>query len=101
MQCRGFGPHLMVKRKSHGFSPVAAGTWGTFSSYGGNGPSKLVFVQRRQDSSLLTKDTSGISSRVGRATGMILDMRHETQVPFPFATVILGFLSIFKKSLTS
>ena len=35
MQCRGIGPHLSASCKSHGFSPVAAGTWGMFSSYGG------------------------------------------------------------------
>ena len=35
MQCRGIGPHLMVSWKSHGFSRVAAGTWGKFSSYDG------------------------------------------------------------------
>ena len=33
MQCRGIGPHLAARGKSHGFSRVAAGTWGTFSSY--------------------------------------------------------------------
>ena len=31
MQCRGIGPHLVARGKSHGFSRVAAGTWGTFS----------------------------------------------------------------------
>ena len=31
--------------KSHGFSRVAAGTWGIFSSYGGYVHSKLEFVQ--------------------------------------------------------
>ena len=30
--------------KSHGFSRVAAGTWGIFLSYGGDDPSNLVFV---------------------------------------------------------
>ena len=34
-----------MRGKSHGFSRVAAVTWGTFSSYGGDGHSKLVFVQ--------------------------------------------------------
>ena len=34
-QCRGMGPHLSVSGKSHGFSRVAVGTWGMFSSYGG------------------------------------------------------------------
>ena len=36
MQCRGIGPHLVARGKSHGFSRVAAGTWGTFSSYDGD-----------------------------------------------------------------
>ena len=44
MQCRGIGPHLMVRGKSHEFSQVAAGTWGIFSSYGGDGHWKLRFV---------------------------------------------------------
>ena len=30
--------------KSHGFSRVAAGTWGTFSSYDGDAHSKREFV---------------------------------------------------------
>ena len=58
-QCRGIGPHLMAKVKSHGFSQVAAGTWGVFSSYGGDGHLKLGFVQRSQDSCLVMTDTSG------------------------------------------
>ena len=33
------------KGKSHGFSRVAAGTWGIFSSYRGDVHSKLEFVQ--------------------------------------------------------
>ena len=32
MQCRGIGPHLVARGKSHGFSRAAAGTWGIFSS---------------------------------------------------------------------
>ena len=36
MQCRGIGPDLTARGKSHWFSPVAAGTWGIFSSYGGD-----------------------------------------------------------------
>ena len=45
MQCRGIGLHLAARGKSHGFSHVAAGTWGILSSYGGDDPSKLVLVQ--------------------------------------------------------
>ena len=33
-QCRGTGPHLSARRKFHGFSRVAVGSWGIFSSYG-------------------------------------------------------------------
>ena len=32
---QGNGPHLSASGKSHGFSRVAVGTWGIFSSYGG------------------------------------------------------------------
>ena len=32
---QGIGPHVSASSKSHGFSRVAAGTWGMFSSYGG------------------------------------------------------------------
>ena len=51
---------LGPKGKSHVFSRVAVSTSGIFSSYGGDGHSKLVFVQRRQDSCLVTMDKIGI-----------------------------------------
>ena len=37
-------PHLVARGKSHGFSRVAAGTWGIFSSYDGDAHSKREFV---------------------------------------------------------
>ena len=43
-QCRGVGPHLVARGKSHRFSRVAAGTWGIFSSYNGDAHSKREFV---------------------------------------------------------
>ena len=95
-QCRGIGPHLTVRGMSHGFSQVAAGTWGIFSSYNGNSPSKLVFVQQRQDTCLVAMDSTGFSSRLARAIGMTLEVRQHTQCPLLVVTVILGFLSIFK-----
>ena len=98
MQCRGIGPHRALGGKSHGFSRVAVGTWRIFSSYGGDGPSTLVFVQGCQDSCRVARDTSGITLRLGRAKGKLLDVTRETQVPFPIATGILGFLSMFKRS---
>ena len=44
MQCRGIGAHLVARGKSHGFSRVAAGTSGIFSSYNGDVHSKREFV---------------------------------------------------------
>ena len=44
MQCRGIGPHLVAMGKSHGFSRVAAGTWGIYSSYDGDANFKREFV---------------------------------------------------------
>ena len=97
----GIGPHLVARGKSHGFSRVAVGTWVVFSSYGGDGPSNLLFVQGRQDSCLVTRDISGISSRLGRKIRRPLEVRQETESPFLVATVIFGFLSIFKKNHAS
>ena len=70
-----------------------------FSSYNGDGPSKLVSVQRHQHSSLVARETLRFSSRLGRAIGMPLEVTQETQCPFPVSTVILVFLSIFKRML--
>ena len=50
---------------------------------------------------LVAKDTSGFSSRFGRAITLPLELRRETQGPFAVATVILRFLSIFKVSQAS
>ena len=44
MQCRGIGPHLVARVKSHGFSPVAAGTWRIFLSYDVDAHYKREFV---------------------------------------------------------
>ena len=44
MQCRGIGPHLVARGKSHGFSRVASGTCGIFSSFDGDADSKWEFV---------------------------------------------------------
>ena len=71
------------------FSRVVMGTWGIFSSYGWDGPSKLVFVQRHQDSCLVMRDTSGISTRFCSTKRTVLELRRETKDPFPVATGIL------------
>ena len=57
-----------------------------------------MFVQQRKDYCLDARDTSVFSLRLGRAIGVPFKVRQETQGPFPVATVIFGFLSIFKRS---
>ena len=59
-EMQGNQHHLPARGMCLGISRVAAGTWGIFSSYSGDGHSKLQFVQRSQDSCLVTTDTSGI-----------------------------------------
>ena len=65
----------MVSGTSHGFSQVVVGTWGLFSSYNWDGPSKLVFVQRYHGSCPVAMDTSGFSSRLGTVIGTPLQVR--------------------------
>ena len=60
-----------------------------------------MFIQRRQGSSLVKMDTSEIQTRLGRTIQTLLDARQEAEVHFQVGTVILGFLSIFKKSQAS
>ena len=60
-----------------------------------------MFVQRCHYSCLVTRDTSGIPSRLGRALRMLLEVSLGTKGPYLVATVILGFLSIFKNSHSS
>ena len=100
-KCREIKPHLPARGMCHGISRVAAGTWGIFSSYSGDGHSKLHFVQRSQESCLVTTDTSGILSRLERIIQTLLELSWETTRPFLFSRKILGFLSIFKKSQAS
>ena len=38
-------PNLPARGMCHGITRVAEGTWGIFSSYSGDGHSKLHFVQ--------------------------------------------------------
>ena len=60
MHCRGIKPHFPARGMSHTISRGAARTLGIFSSYSGDGHSKLHFVQRSQDSCVVMRDTSGI-----------------------------------------
>ena len=97
----GIEPHFPARGMSHTISRVAAGNWGIFASYSGDGHSKLHFVKRRHDSILIMRDTSGIKTRLGRITQTLLEVRWETKCPFLVCTELLGFLSIFKKSKAS
>ena len=58
--CLWLGPQISSARNagesSREFSRDAAATWCIFSSYGGDGHLKLVFVQRSQDSCLVMTD---------------------------------------------
>ena len=46
-------------------------------------------------------DTSGILTRLGNTIRTLLEVRQETKAHFLLGTVILGYLSIFKKSQAS
>ena len=87
----------MERGKSLGFSRVASGTWDVLSRDGGDGASKVVYVQRHQDSCQLARDSLGFSSRHGSAIGT-LSWELEAQDPFIPATGIFTFISIFKRS---
>ena len=80
-ECTGIGAHLSARGKSHDFSGVTGETWGIFSSNDGDETSKLVSVHRQEDSCLVMRDTSGISSRLERAIRMLLKVRNETLGP--------------------
>ena len=101
MQGKGMGPHLAARGKSHGLSRVALGTWGIILSFGRDDPSRIVFVQRCQDSCFVTRDNSGMYSRLVMAIRTIPEVRREMQCLFLFCTMILGFISIFKKRQAS
>ena len=62
---------------------------------------KLGFVQRSQDSCLVMTDTSGSKTMLGRKIHTLLEVSREAKVPLLFGTVILVFLSIFTKRLSS
>ena len=100
-KCRGIGPHLAARGKSHEFSGVAAGTWCIFSSYGGDGHLKLRFVQRSQDTCLVMTVTFGSLTMFGRKIQIFLVVSQEAKCPLLVGTVILVFLSIFTKSQAS
>ena len=100
-QFGGIGPHLTPRAKSHGFSHVAAGTWGILSSYGRGAHSKLVSVKRVQDSCLVMMDISGIKTRLARTIRTLLEVRRETEGHFLIGTVIFGYVTIFKKCQAS
>ena len=97
----GIGHNLDARGKSHEFSRVAAGTWGIFLSCSGDGHLKLGFDQRRQDSCLVTMDTSRIETMLDRTIRMLLEVKRLANCPLLVGKVILGFLSIFTKTQAS
>ena len=101
MKCRGIGPHLAARGKSHEFSRVAAGTWCILPRYSGDGHLKLGFVQRRHDSCVVMTDTPGSQTMLGRKIQTLLEVSQEAKCPLLVGTVILVFLSIFTKNQAS
>ena len=101
MKCRGIGPHLAARGKSHVLSRVAAGTWCIFSSYGGDGHFKLRFVLQHLDSCLVMTDTSGSYTMLGRKIQTLLVVSQEAKRPLLVGTVILVLISIFTKCQAS
>ena len=85
MKCRGIGPHLAARVKSHEISRVSAGTWFIFSSYGGDGHLKLGFFQRSQDSCLVLTDTLGSYTMLGRKIETLLEVSREAKCPLDLA----------------
>ena len=75
-------PHLVARGNSHGFSRVAWRTWDICSRDGGDGPSKVVYVQQHQDSSLLATDSTGFSSRTVSATGTPVNRSWRLKIPY-------------------
>ena len=60
-----------------------------------------MFYHRHQDSSLVKRNISGVYTRLGRTIRTLLEVRQETEIHFLVGRVILGFLSVFKKSQAS
>ena len=100
-KCTGIWPHLAARRKSHEFSRAVTGHCDVFSSYGAEGHLKLGFIQQSQDSSLVSTDSSGIYTRLGRTIQTLLEVRRETKHPLFVGIGIWGFLSIFTNSQAS
>ena len=100
MQCRGVGPHLGAKGKSHCLSRVAAETWVIFSSDGG-----CSFKTR------VSSATSGpLSNYEGKLRNLLKAWQGNMDTSrgeagqrdfLSICPVILGFVSIFKKSQAS
>ena len=85
MQCRGIRPRLAAWGTSHGFSRVAVGTWCIFSSCNEDGFSKLMFVERSQDSCLIMRHTSksprGLAGQYGCLSTSCRRPRFPFQLP--------------------
>ena len=93
--CRGIRPQLALMGESRGFSRVAAGSFGFFSSKDVNVRELLMLPQGSQVSFQDARDTSGSHSSCFRGTEPHFEVRRETQSSSPLATGISGFLSSF------
>ena len=75
------------KGKSHDFSLVASRTWDIFSHDIMDGLTKVMLVQRHQESCLVERDSSAFSSRHGSEIGTTNGGKRRPRFPFKFPQV--------------
>ena len=109
MQYRGIGPHLSASGKSHGFSRVAAGTWGIFlgtlwcsikkieTPYLSDSELWIALhkMQRNQASSPNEGYVSWDFSSCGRNMGYILELQRGWPFESPHCSAKSGLLSSY------
>ena len=67
--CSLIGPHLVARGKSHDFSLFASRTWDIFSRDIRDGHTRVMLVQRHQESCLVERDHSPFSLRLESTIG--------------------------------
>ena len=91
----------MARGTSPDFSLLASRTWDIFSRDIRDGHTKVMLVQRHQDSCLAREGHIVTLLEAWKRNREAYRWETETQGPFPLPTCIMGFLSIFKRSQAS
>ena len=97
--CSGKGPHLVLRKESHGFSRVAAGSLGFLSSCDGDLRDLLTLPPRIQVSFRDSRGTSELLLSCCQRRGPCLEFSRSTQCSCPVVMGIWGFLSRFSKTV--